>query len=246
MEKKLQHKIDLKTKPLGSLGKLEQIALKIGSIQQSTEPAITRPTILVFAADHGITESGVSSFPREVTFQMVKNFLQGGAAINVFCRQHQINLKVVDAGVDFDFTEDSGLVMAKIARGTRNFLNEPAMSGETCAAALEKGKELVEKEYNEGCNTIGFGEMGIGNTSSASLLMHKYTGFDIKQCTGRGTGHDDAGLQRKIAILTRASEKHKVRDPLDILAAYGGLEIAMMCGAMIRAMERGMIILVDG
>lgn len=246
MDKRLKHKIDLKTKPLGSLGKLEEIAVKIGTIQQSTEPEINRPTMLVFAGDHGITDAGVSPFPKEVTQQMVMNFLQGGAAINVFCRQHQINLKVVDAGVDFDFPEKTGLVHAKIARGTRNILNEPAMSRETCMAAMEKGKELVDKEFLDGCNTIGFGEMGIGNTSSASLLMHKYSGFSIEHCTGRGTGHDDEGLKRKIAILSEASKKHRTADSLDILAAYGGLEIAMMCGAMIRAKEKGMLILVDG
>ncbi|MCK4748339.1 MAG: nicotinate-nucleotide--dimethylbenzimidazole phosphoribosyltransferase, partial [Bacteroidales bacterium] len=246
MEKALKHKIDFKTKPVGSLGKLEEIAAKIGTIQQTLTPEITNPTILVFAGDHGITEEGVSPFPKEVTYQMVMNFIHGGAAINVFCRQNQIALKVVDAGVDFSFPPESNLVHAKIAYGTKNILKEPAMSRDICISAMDKGKKIVEQEYMNGCNTIGFGEMGIGNTSAASLLMHKFTGIDIENCTGRGTGHDDAGLSKKKKILNAAAAKYQVTRPLDILATYGGLEIAMMCGAMMKAKENGMIILVDG
>ena len=246
MEEALRQKIDLKTKPVGSLGKLEEIALKMGSIQQTLTPKISHPTILVFTGDHGITEEGVSQYPREVTYQMVMNFIQGGAAINVFCLQNKIRLKVVDAGVDFDFPPGLNLVYAKVAYGTKNILSEPAMSPDTCMAAIEKGKELIEQEFNNGCNTIGFGEMGIGNTSSASLLMHKFTKIGIEECTGRGTGHDDAGLEKKKRILATAAVKHQAVHPLDILAAYGGLEIAMMCGAMLKAREKGMIILVDG
>ncbi|MCD4770545.1 MAG: nicotinate-nucleotide--dimethylbenzimidazole phosphoribosyltransferase, partial [Bacteroidales bacterium] len=179
-------------------------------------------------------------------YQMVMNFLSGGAAINVFCRQNEIQLKVVDAGVDFDFPSDFALVHAKIQRGTKNILKEAAMSLATCKRAIEKGREIVREEFRNGCNIIGFGEMGIGNTSIASLLMHKYTGVDIKDCTGRGTGHDDEGLKRKIEVLKAASEKYNVTDPLEILATYGGLEISMMCGAILEAKEHEMIILVDG
>ncbi|MFC2121975.1 nicotinate-nucleotide--dimethylbenzimidazole phosphoribosyltransferase, partial [Bacteroidota bacterium] len=183
---------------------------------------------------------------KEVTFQMVMNFLNGGAAINVFCKQNDINLKVVDAGVDFDFPAEANLIHAKIARGTKSILKEPAMTIGTCRQAMEKGREILNIEYNAGCNIISFGEMGIGNTSSASLLFHKYSGHSIEDCTGRGTGHNDEGLKKKITILKEASEKHTASDPIEILAAYGGLEIAMMCGAMLQAKERGMIILVDG
>ncbi len=247
MEQELQQKIDLKTKPPGSLGVLESIAKKTGSIQQTLTPTLNNPCMLVFAGDHGIVDEGVSPFPKEVTFQMVMNFLNGGAAINVFCRQHNINLQVVDAGVDHDFPENAkGLIHAKIAKGTRNFLKEAAMTNELCEQAIQKGREIVAQKYNEKCNIIGFGEMGIGNTSAASLIMHKCTGKPIKECTGRGTGHDDNGLDKKTAILAKASEQHNVQYPMDILATYGGFEIAMMAGGMLEAAEKGMVIMVDG
>ncbi|MBE9511518.1 MAG: nicotinate-nucleotide--dimethylbenzimidazole phosphoribosyltransferase [Bacteroidetes bacterium] len=246
MKEALQRKIDLKTKPPGSLGKLERVALKIGLIQNTLSPELRNPTYIVFAGDHGLADEGVSPYPKEVTYQMVMNFLAGGAAINIFCRQNNINLKVVDAGVDFDFHAESNLIHAKVARGTKNILKEPAMSVELCQQAMNKGKDIVNTEFESGCNVISFGEMGIGNTSAASLLLHKYTGQPIEECTGRGTGHDDEGLKKKIAILKEASTQHNVSDPVEILAAYGGLEIAMMCGAMKQAKDNGMIILVDG
>lgn len=246
MQQALQQKIDLKTKPIGSLGILENIAFQIGMIQQSLNPVIKKPVMLIFAADHGLADEGVSPFPKEVTCQMVMNFLSGGAAINVFCRQNGIDLKVVDAGVDFEFAPSLNLIHAKIARGTHNLMKQPAMSIETCQRAMEKGRELVRSEQSNGCNTIGFGEMGIGNTSSASLLMHKYTGISIEECTGRGTGHNDEGLQRKKAILKQVAEKYSPSNPLEILATFGGLEIAMMCGAMLEAHKLGMVLLVDG
>lgn len=246
MKEALQHKIDFKTKPLGSLGKLEKIALQIGLIQNTLSPELKRPTHIVFAADHGLADEGVSPYPKEVTFQMVMNFLNGGAAINVFCRQNNIDLKVVDAGVDFDFPVDANLVHAKIAKGTKNILKEPAMSLEICQKAIDKGREIVKAEFQKGCNIISFGEMGIGNTSIASLLMHKFIGFPIEECTGKGTGHDDEGLKKKIAILKEASTKYNVNEQMEILSTYGGLEVAMMCGAMLEAKNNNMIIVVDG
>jgi len=246
MKTALQIKIDLKTKPVGSLGKLEEIAHKIGLIQNTLSPELKNPTHLVFAGDHGLADEGVSLYPKEVTFEMVMNFLSGGAAINVFCRQHDIDLKVVDAGVDYDFSSKLNLIHAKIARGTKNILKEPAMSMAFCMRAINKGKEILNHEFEAGCNIISFGEMGIGNTSAASLLLHKYTGRSIEECTGRGTGHDDEGLKKKKAILKQASEKYDVSDPVEILATFGGFEIAMICGALLQAKKNGMIILVDG
>lgn len=246
MKTALQKKIDLKTKPLGSLGKLEEVALKIGMIQNTLSPELKNPTHLVFAADHGLADEGVSPYPKEVTFQMVMNFLNGGAAINVFCRQNAIDLKVVDAGVDFDFPLDSNLIHAKIARGTKNILKAPAMSVDTCTKAMNKGREILNAVFANNCNIVSFGEMGIGNTSAAALLLNKYSGLSIEECTGRGTGHDDEGLKKKVQILKQASEKHETSNSLEVLASYGGLEIAMMCGAMLQAKENGMTILVDG
>ncbi len=246
MKEKIIEKIDNKTKPKGSLGKLEHIALQIASVQKTLSPVLKNPTIIVFAADHGIADEGVSAFPKELTFKMVLNFLNGGAAINVFCRQNGIRLKIVDAGVGHDFPEETPLINAKIGAGTKNILNEPAMSIESCKAAMDKGRDIVINEYRQGCNIIGFGEMGIGNTSSASLLMSSFTGIDIEECVGRGTGHDEAGLAKKTEILKRAAQKYDPVDPLEILATFGGFEITMMCGAMLEAKKRNMIIPVDG
>jgi nicotinate-nucleotide--dimethylbenzimidazole phosphoribosyltransferase len=242
----LQNKINNKTKPLGSLGVLEEIALQIGNVQNTISPELKNPTIVVFAGDHGITEEGVSPFPKEVTMQMVMNFLNGGAAINVFCKQNNIKLLVADAGVDFDFDRSLPLIHTKISKGTKNILRQPAMTKEECLEAMKQGGLIVQQQYQDGCNIIGFGEMGIGNTSSASLLMSKFCNLPIEKCVGRGTGLNDEGLKRKTAILQKALEKHTTSSPTEILATFGGLEIAMMAGAMLKAAELGMIIMVDG
>lgn len=247
LKEQLQHKIDFKTKPLGSLGKLEEVALQIGLIQNTLSPELRNPTHLVFAADHGLADSGVSPYPKEVTRQMVLNFLNGGAAINVFCKQNGVNLKVIDAGVDADFNNNPNLIHAKIGNGTKNILNEPAMTIDECKNAIKTGGDIVFEQHKLRCNIISFGEMGIGNTSSASLLMSKITGLPIKECTGKGTGHDDDGLKRKTEILTQAIEKHSINsDPYEILATFGGFEVAMITGAFLKAHELNMVILVDG
>lgn len=244
----LQHKIDNKTKPPGSLGQLEKIALQAGAIQQTLSPVLQQPAIVVFAGDHGIAREGVSPFPQEVTYQMVFNFLQGGAGINVFTRQHEMQIRVVDAGVNFDFHQHPGLIHAKVGMGTKSYLHEPAMTMIQCHEAIEKGAAIVREIHQEGCNVIGFGEMGISNTSSAAIIMSLLCDIPLAQCIGRGTGLDDEGLAKKHAILSEAIARHKgiEKTPLQVLSTFGGFEIAMMCGAMLQAAAAGMIILVDG
>ena len=243
----LQQKIDTKTKPPGSLGRLETLALQVGRIQNTLTPELRNPTILVFAGDHGITEEGVSPYPQEVTTQMVLNFLNGGAAINVFCNQHNLHLYVVDAGVKVDLPEHPELIVAKIGRGTKNFAQQPAMSAEECEQALNKGAELSRTLPDTECNVIGFGEMGIGNTSSAAALMQRYTGLPLENCVGKGTGLDDSGLARKREILQKALNLHGgIQDQHAVLATYGGFEIAMMVGAMLESAVLGRILLIDG
>jgi nicotinate-nucleotide--dimethylbenzimidazole phosphoribosyltransferase len=246
--REIQAKIDLKTKPLGALGALEKLAFQIASVQDTLSPQLLNPHIIVFAASHGIASEGVSAYPSEVTPQMVLNFIGGGAAINVFTRQHGINLLLVDAGVDYDFGKNEKLIDAKVNFGTKSFAKQPAMTDAECRQCLEKGAELVRQVRATGCNVIGFGEMGIGNTSSASLIMSRLLNIPLSECVGKGTGLDDAQLARKIAVLTNASEYHRnIGDaPESVLATFGGFEIAMMCGAMHEAGRLGMLVLVDG
>jgi nicotinate-nucleotide--dimethylbenzimidazole phosphoribosyltransferase len=292
LEQRLRHRIDNKTKPLGALGHLENLAFQVGAIQNTVRPQIHQPHIVVFAGDHGIAAKGlVNPYPQAVTAQMVLNFLAGGAAINVFCRQHDIGLTVVDAGVNFDFSshsratsrasgypdfpgsDDSAhfdgfmhksapvrFLSHKIGYGTRNYLEGTAMSHAGAMQAIDTGKKIVDDLQAEGCNCIGLGEMGIGNTSSASLIMSIITGIPIENCTGRGTGVNDEQLQKKKETLRAVFDLHaggcfttaipSVKtsglDPLEILQRVGGFEIAMMAGAYLRAAEHRMIILVDG
>ena len=244
LRQQLQQIIDLKTKPLGALGRLETLAAQLGMIQGTTTPHIEQPQIRVFAADHGLTKHGTSAFPSAVTAQMVYNFLQGGAAINVLARQHNIELKVVDAGVDADFAPHPQLLDYKVRHGSRDALIEPAMTAAECLAALENGMEVVK---NLAGNLLIVGEMGIGNTSAASLLLAILYDVPLADCIGRGTGLDDAGLQHKINILTQVLERHQTAQaPFDVLAALGGLEIAMMAGALIQAASERRILLIDG
>ncbi|OTE95950.1 nicotinate-nucleotide--dimethylbenzimidazole phosphoribosyltransferase [Crenothrix sp. D3] len=256
----LHTKINQKTKPLGALGQLETLALQIGLCQNSLTPCLTNPCILIFAGDHGIVASGVSAYPQSVTAQMVANFLAGGAAISVFAKQHGLKLLVVDAGVNADLNPHPQLINAKIGWGTQNFLTQPAMSSADCLQAIQTGANLVTEQQALGYNCIGFGEMGIGNTSSAALLMHTLTGLPLAQCVGRGTGLNDKQLAHKIAVLQQAlkqnigwadagspsfaNDTHPIA--LNALATFGGFEIAMMVGAYLQAAQSGMIIMVDG
>jgi nicotinate-nucleotide--dimethylbenzimidazole phosphoribosyltransferase len=241
-----QHHVDILTKPLGALGRLEPLAVQVCAIQGTLRPQITAPVAIVFAADHGIADRGVSAYPRAVTAQMVKNFLAGGAAISVLARTQGMELWVVDAGVDDDCGTHPRLVNAKIRRGTRDLVTEPAMTAEECQAALRAGKRVLEQVAAPDCNTVVLGEMGIGNTASSALLMHRLTGLQLRQCVGRGTGLDDSGLERKRAALATASRRVAKAEPLELLAQFGGYEIAMLTGALLAAAARRMLIVVDG
>jgi len=250
IENSLKNKVDRKTKPLGALGLLERTAIKIGLIQQRLDPEFGQPHLLVFAGDHGAAKAGVSAFPQEVTWQMVENFLAGGAAINVFARQNGLHLAIIDAGVAHDFGKRAGLIDAKIAAGTANYIEEPAMTREQCAQAIARGAEISRNLSANGCNVVGFGEMGIGNTAAASLITHCLTGLPLADCVGRGTGLDDAGLARKRSLLETALNRYRAaggsNEPLAVLAEFGGFEIAMMVGAMLGAAEAKMTLLIDG
>jgi nicotinate-nucleotide--dimethylbenzimidazole phosphoribosyltransferase len=241
---RLRHKIDHKTKPLGALGRLEDLALQLGLIQRAENIALQDPQMVVFAADHGIAAEGVSAFPQAVTLQMVANMLAGGAAINVFARQHGFALRVVDAGVAADLPAHPQLLPRKIAPGTKNLCKEPAMSRDEAHAALQAGMAVMQALPG---NVVAFGEMGIANTSAAALLLARLTGASIEDASGRGTGLNDAQLLHKQAVLARALARNPdARAPIAALADVGGFEIAMMAGAMLQAASERRVVLVDG
>ncbi len=236
--------INQKTKPLASLGRLESLAHQIGLIQRTCTPVLSESCIFIFAGDHGVVAEGVSAFPQEVTWQMVENFLAGGAAINVFAQQNKMALAIIDAGVNHDFGVRQGLHDLKIAHGTANFAQAAAMSQTQCQQALQNGMNLLRDFKGQ---LVGFGEMGIGNTTSAAALMHAVTGLDIALCVGAGTGLDATGIAHKQSVIESAVGLHGQQDDaLTILACYGGFEIATMVGAMLAAAERGKILLIDG
>lgn len=245
--KLLQEKIDSKTKPVGALGTLETLAFQIATVFETLNPKITNPNIVVFAADHGIANHGVSDYPQDVTRQMVNNFLDGGAAINVFCNQNNIELSIVDSGVNYDFPTNAKLINAKIAKGTQSFLHVPAMSESEVQLCFNKGKTIVENIAKAGSNCIGFGEMGIGNTSTASVLMSLLTGFPIENCVGKGTGVSEEKLLQKQNLLKKAIDNYSGQAELmSQLAYFGGFELLQMAGGMLTAYENKMLILVDG
>jgi len=240
----LQARVDGKTKPLGSLGRLEALAVQIGCILGTRSPRLDQPQLVVFAADHGLAAQGVSAYPSDVTWQMVENFLAGGAAVSVLARQHGLALTVVDAGVRHDFAPRPGLLQRKVGPGTADALTGPAMSEAQCGVAITAGREVVQALPG---NALLLGEMGIGNTSAAALLLARLTDQPIERCAGRGTGVDDAGLARKVRVLRGVLAHHaQATAPLAALAAFGGFEIAMMCGAVLQAALEGRVIVVDG
>lgn len=241
---RLRHLIDHKTKPVGSLGRIESLAVQLGLILGSERPELVSPQVVVFAGDHGLAARGVSAFPPDVTWQMVENFLAGGAAISVIARQHGLSLTVVDAGVAKDIAARPMLQLRKVAHGTADCSQGPAMTAAQCNQALQRGAEVVRSLPG---NAVLFGEMGIGNTSSAALIMARLMGQPLAQCVGRGTGLDDPAVQRKLAILQEALLANPdAHEPLVVLQSFGGFEVAMMCGAMLEAAAQGRVIVIDG
>jgi nicotinate-nucleotide--dimethylbenzimidazole phosphoribosyltransferase len=244
----LQSRIDRKAKPPGALGGLERLALQIAQVQQSTQPRLVSPHVLVFAGDHGAAaQPGLSAYPQAITALMVQNFLAGRAAINVFTRQHGIALRVIDAGVAAALPPHPDLIQAKVAEGTQSYLEGPAMTEAQAQSCLQRGADQVVALRSSGCNVLGLGEMGIGNTASASLLMACLLDLPLEVCVGRGTGLDEAGVARKRTLLQQALDKQgRCQSPLELLQRYGGFEIGMMVGAMQAATQAGMLLLVDG
>lgn len=243
----IQNKLDQKTKPQGSLGRLEEIAMQIALVQGTNTPKLVNPVMLTIASDHHICEENVSPAPPEVTWQQVVNFLNGGGAIGLFCKLYGFDLRVVDAGVDKDLDSHPKLIDAKVRKGTRNFLHEHAMTLEECNKAIANGRDIVKNIAKQSTNVIGFGEMGIGNTTPATALLSAITGLSAKQCAGPGCGLNEQGVAHKADVIQKAIDKHGISEqPEENLARFGGLEIATMVGAMLEAAAQKMLILVDG
>ncbi|MDW3192951.1 MAG: nicotinate-nucleotide--dimethylbenzimidazole phosphoribosyltransferase [Cytophagales bacterium] len=250
LDQEIWNKLNLKTKPPGSLGKLEQLAFQVARIQGSLNPSLNKPVVLVFAGDHGIASSGlVNPYPQEVTHQMVMNFLQEGAAINVFAKVANMQVMVVDSGVNHAFGETPNLVNAKMGMGTTDYRQGLAMSPETCRQALGKGAEIVKQLVRKGTNVIGFGEMGIGNTSAASLIMSTVCDLPLSSCVGKGTGAEDDFLKQKLQTLEEVSTFHGLdatTKPEEILATFGGFEMVQMVGGMLAGASSKCLLLIDG
>jgi nicotinate-nucleotide--dimethylbenzimidazole phosphoribosyltransferase len=236
------------TKPLGSLGILENIGVRLAAIYGTVKPKITGKGVVVFAADHGVTNAGVSAYPKAVTKQMVLNFLRGGAAISVLCQTHDVDMMVVDLGVDADLSKHPKLLKRKVAWGTKNMLEGPAMTEEEVREGLEAGLEAANIMIDKSVNLIAAGDMGIGNTTAATAIISVMTGISVAELTGRGTGVDDAGLQRKIDVIEKVIVLHQVKreEPLELLRCVGGLEIAAMTGFYLASAARCVAIVLDG
>ncbi|HYF17506.1 MAG TPA: nicotinate-nucleotide--dimethylbenzimidazole phosphoribosyltransferase [Ramlibacter sp.] len=241
---RLRHLLDHKTKPVGSLGRIEALALQIGLVLGTEQPLLRDPQLVVFAGDHGLAARGVSAYPSDVTWQMVENFLAGGAAVSVLARQHGLALTVVDCGVRHDFAPRPGLLLRKVAPGTADALEQPAMTPAQCEQAVAVGRDVVRGLPG---NALLLGEMGIGNTSAAALLLARLTGAELADCVGAGTGLDEAGIARKREVLARVLQRHAgAREPLAALAAFGGFEVAALVGAVLEAAAQRRVVVVDG
>ena len=247
----IQEKIDNLNKPKGSLGRLEELAMQVCLVQQTLEPSLAHPCHLLLGGDHGIEREGVSVSPREVTWQQMINFTRGGGGVNMFCRQHGFKLRIVDVGVDYDFSDVPGIIDRKIARGTKNFLYEPAMSEEEFDRAIQIGSDLVDDCVKEGCRVLCIGEMGIGNTSPSSIWMSLFGDIPLKDCIGAGAGLNNDGIRHKYEVLSKALARHQsslspLTSHLLPLRIFGGFEMIAAIGAMLRAAELHLIILIDG
>ena len=251
MASAIQQKIDNLNKPKGALGRLEELAMQVCLIQQTLEPSLAHPCHLLLGGDHGIEREGVSVSPREVTWQQMINFTKGGGGVNMFCRQHGFKLRIVDVGVDYDLSGVEGIIDRKIARGTKNFLYEPAMSEDEFDRAIKIGSDLVDDCVAEGCRVLCIGEMGIGNTSPSSIWMSLFGDIPLKDCIGAGAGLDNDGIRHKYEVLSKALSRHQsslspLTSHLLPLRIFGGFEMIAAIGAMLRAAELHLIILVDG
>ena len=246
---RIQQKIDNLNKPKGSLGRLEETAMQVCLAQQTLTPSLAHPCHLLLGGDHGIEREGVSVSPREVTWQQMINFTHGGGGVNMFCRQHGFSLRIVDVGVDHDLTAVPGITHRKIARGTRNFLYGPAMSEQEFDRAIEVGADLADECIGEGCRVLCIGEMGIANTSASSIWMHLFTGIPLADCIGAGAGLDRKGIRHKYEVLQKAVDNYSLLPASTApspLSYFGGFEMVAAIGAMLRAAERHLIILIDG
>ena len=249
-EKTVQQKIDNLNKPKGSLGRLEELAMQLCLIQQTLTPSTAHPCHLLLGSDHGIEREGVSVSPREVTWQQMVNFTLGGGGVNMFCRQHGFHLRIVDVGVDHDLSSIPGIIDRKIAHGTSNFLYEPAMTSEQFDQAIQTGSDLVDDCIHEGCRILSIGEMGIGNTSPSSIWMHLFCNIPLQECIGAGAGLNNEGIRHKYEVLSRAVDRFSLSahhtSIEEIIRYFGGFEMVTAIGAMLRAAERHLVILVDG
>jgi nicotinate-nucleotide--dimethylbenzimidazole phosphoribosyltransferase len=246
LEPQFRARIDGKAKPLGALGRLEDLAVQLGSIWHPQPPRTKAATVFVFAADHGITVEGVSLYPASVTAAMVATYLAGRAGVNVFARACDVEVQVVDAGVDADLPDHPGLIDAKIRRGSRNAMREPALTMDEAREGLARGASIVADSIKAGTDIVAIGEMGIGNTTSAALLMHRLAPAPLADCVGAGTGLDAAGIARKLAVAERAAARGDATAPLNVLAEFGGCEIAMMAGAVLGSAMHRRPVIVDG
>lgn len=246
LEPQLRARLDAKAKPPGSLGRIEDLAVRIGLIQNRFDPRIARTDLYVFAGDHGLTNEGVSAYPSNVTAAMVGLFLSGRSSVSAFAKATGVRVRVVDAGVDADLAEHPELISAKIRRGTRNAAREPALTQDEVLAAIAKGVDIARQAAADGADVIALGEMGIGNSSSAALIMHRLAPAPLDDCIGQGTGHGAEGMARKRAGIVRAAQRSDAGAPLAVLAEFGGCEIAMMVGAVLGAAAERRVALIDG
>ena len=248
MEAEVQERLDQLTKPQGSLGRLEELALRVACIQGKNPPLLGRKLICIFAADHGIVDEGVSAYPREVTAQMTNNFLRGGAAINVLARHFAVDVEVVDVGVDHELSGLRSLNSLKIRKGTANFARAPAMSREEARQAVETGIRLAQRSASKDLFLLGVGDMGIGNTSSAAAICSSLMGVAVREITGRGTGIDEATWELKVATIEKGLSLNQPdpKDPMDVLSKVGGLEIGAMTGFILGAAANHTPLILDG